>query len=64
MVQKYMKTCPTFLVKKKKKPGNQNNIEISPHFSENGYFQQHKQEQMLATMQVKRSPYCRQLAGT
>jgi hypothetical protein len=36
---------------------NQNYIKISPHSSQNGYHQEHKQQQMLARMQGKKNPH-------
>jgi hypothetical protein len=47
IISKYINTS-TFLALKKN--GNQNYIEISPHSSQNGYHQEHKQ-QMLMRMQ-------------
>jgi hypothetical protein len=35
---------------------NQNDIKISPHSSQNGHHQEHKQQQMLARMQEKKEP--------
>jgi alpha/beta superfamily hydrolase len=34
---------------------NQNDIEIPPHPSQNGYHQEHKQQQMLARMWRKKN---------
>jgi UDP-N-acetyl-D-mannosaminuronic acid transferase (WecB/TagA/CpsF family) len=39
-----------------KRNANQNDIEISPHSSQNGYHQKYKQ-QMLVKMWGKRNPY-------
>jgi hypothetical protein len=33
---------------------NQNDIEISPHPSQNGYHEEHKQQQILARIQGKK----------
>jgi hypothetical protein len=35
-----------------KENANQNDIELPPHSSQNGYHQEHKQQQMLARMQA------------
>jgi hypothetical protein len=36
---------------------NQNNIEISPPFSQNDYHQEHEQQQMLAKILEKEDPF-------
>jgi hypothetical protein len=35
---------------------NQNHIKIPPHSCENGYYQEHKQQQMLVRMWGKKEP--------
>jgi hypothetical protein len=40
-----------------KRNADQNHIKISCHSSQNGYHEEHKQQQMLARMHGKRNPH-------
>jgi hypothetical protein len=45
-----------FIIISNKGSSNQNDTEIPPHPSQNGYYQENEQQQMLVMMKLKRNP--------